>query len=131
MDRISALDEAIRRFGQAWSSGETVTLDAMLSPTYTHIDASGMLLERAGWLEYARGRSGRASQIAFRDVATRILGDIAIVTGVNDLTGTGIRGQDDTESLTLRFTQVWVWRDERWLREAFQATPVPLAEKFA
>jgi hypothetical protein len=24
----------------------------------------------------------------------------------------------------LRFTQVWVKRDGRWLREAFQATPV-------
>jgi hypothetical protein len=22
----------------------------------------------------------------------------------------------------IRFTQVWVWRKDRWLREAFQAT---------
>ena len=99
-------------------------LDALLSPSYTHTDASGTLLTRAEWLEYASGRADRTAQIAFQNVSTRIDGETAIVTGVNELSGGGLRNASDSEPLVIRFTQVWIWRDGRWLREAFQATPV-------
>ena len=119
-----ALDEAVRRFGVAWAAGDVATLDALLSPTYTHSDVFGHFQDRAAWLAYARGRAGRPTRIAFRDVARRIVGDVAIITGVNQLEGRGSRDAEDASPLTLRFTQVWVKRDGRWLREAFQATPV-------
>lgn len=107
------------------------TLDVLLSPTYTHSDATGALLDRASWLAYAGRRVGRATQIAFRDTSIRIDGDVAIVTGVNEITGTGARNPSDASAQTLRFTQVWIWKDNRWLREAFQATPVePTSGKF-
>ena len=122
-ERRQALEAAIRRFGEAWTGGDTATLEAMLSPSYTHTDFLGGFQDRAAWLDYARGRSGRATRIGFREVRTRITGDVAIVTGINDLTGPGVRTADDRETLTIRFTQVWVWREGRWLREAFQATP--------
>lgn len=32
-------------------------------------------------------------------------------------------GQEEYR-MTIRFTQVWVWGHGRWLREAFQATPI-------
>jgi ketosteroid isomerase-like protein len=118
------LDDAVRRFGEAWATGDGAMLDALLSPTYTHSDVFGHLQDRAAWLAYARGRAGRATRIAFRDVAQRILGDVAVITGVNEIEGPGARDAADAASLTLRFTQVWVRRDGRWLREAFQATPI-------
>jgi ketosteroid isomerase-like protein len=120
--RIRALDEAVRRFGEAWARGDVVTLETMLSPGYTHTDASGRLLDRSEWLDYVRQRQGRATEIDFRDVQTRIHGDIAIVTGINDLGGAGVRRASDSAGLTIRFTQLWLFRDGRWLREAFQAT---------
>lgn len=67
---------------------------------------------------------GRTTQIAFRDVKTRVIGDVAVVTGINDLAGSGVREADDRSGLSLRFTQVWVLRQGAWLREAFQATPI-------
>src|SRR5262245_38162286 len=122
--RRRALDEAVRRFGEAWAAGDGAALEALLSPRYTHTDVFGDFLERADWLAYARGRAGRATQIEFREVRTRIVGDVAIVTGLNAVSGPGGRSADDRAALTLRFTQVWIWADGRWLREAFQATPV-------
>src|SRR5262249_10575612 len=118
------LEVAIRHFGEAWASGDVRTLEALLSPTYTHSDAFGALQDKTAWLAYAGGRAGRATQIAFRDVKSRGIGDIAIVTGVNEVIGAGARDAADKKPLSLRFTQVWVLKDGEWLREAFQATPI-------
>jgi ketosteroid isomerase-like protein len=115
---------AVRRFAEAWASGDVEALAALLSPTYTHTDVFGGLSSRADWLAYAAGRAGRSTQIAFRSVQTRRIGDTAIVTGINDVTGGGARNPGDQKPLSLRFTQVWMLRDGRWLREAFQGTPI-------
>lgn len=124
---LQALDLAIRDFGDAWARGDTDVLKGMLSPSYTHIDVRGRYLNRAEWLEYARGRAGAATQIAFVDVTTRVVGDTAIVTGRNDMAGGNILIGDERSSLSVHFTQVWVRRDGRWLREAFQATLIDQA----
>lgn len=124
VDRRVALEDAFRRFGEAWANGDTSALDSLLSPTYTHTDVFGKLSDRATWLAYASRRTERTTRIEFREVRIRIAGDVGIVTGINDLHGGGIRDAADRQSLTLAFTQVWVWRRDRWLREAFQATPI-------
>ena len=123
-DRTAALDLAIIRFGEAWAAGDMPALESMLSPTYTHNDAFGTRHDRASWLAYARRRTGRKTAIGFRGVASRIFGDVAIVTGYNDIAGGGATSPADSKDLVLVFTQVWIWTDGRWLREAFQATPV-------
>jgi ketosteroid isomerase-like protein len=122
-DRLGALDADMRRFGEAWASGDTATLDTLLSPTYTHGDAAGGFHDRSHWLEYARRRAGRTTRISFRDVRIRVIGDVAIITGVNDVSGGGATSPTDQKDRSLLFTQVRVWRDGRWLREAFHATP--------
>jgi ketosteroid isomerase-like protein len=122
--RRRALEEAVQRFGEAWAAGDRAAIEALLSPRYTHTDVFGAFHERAAWLAYARERTGRTTRIDFREVRTRIVGDVAIVTGLNEVSGPGARSADDRTALTLRFTQVWIWTDGRWLREAFQATPV-------
>ena len=122
--RTSALDEAVRRFGEAWAAGDAAAMDSLLSPTYTHTDVFGKLSDRASWLAYASRRTDRKTRIEFRDVSIRVNGDVGIITGINDLQGGGIRDAADQKNLTLAFTQVWVWQQDRWLREAFQATPI-------
>ena len=112
----------MRQFGEAWASGDAPALARLLSPTYTHTDIFGEFLERDAWPAYAGGRAGRPTRIAFHDVRVRIVGDAAIVTGRNDIAGPGARSAADEADLRLRFTQIWVWRDGGWLREAFQAT---------
>jgi ketosteroid isomerase-like protein len=118
------LDAAVRDFGEAWARGDVGALRGMLSPSYTHTTVRGRIQDRDEWLEYARSRSGATTEIAFGDVTTRLIGDVAIITGRNDIIG----GNDGLSNRNLRFTQIWVRRDGRWLREAFQATFIdPLA----
>jgi ketosteroid isomerase-like protein len=93
--------------------GGLKTLEALLLPTYTHTDVFGALNDRASWLPYAAGRAGRSTQISFRDVEIRRIGDTAIVTGINDVTGSGGRNPEDQKPLSLRFTQVWMLREWR------------------
>jgi ketosteroid isomerase-like protein len=123
-DRTAALDEAIRRFGEAWANGNAAVMDSLLSPTYTHTDIFGKRSDRATWLAYASGRTDRTTRIEFRDLLIRVTGDVGIVTGINDLQGGGIRDAADRKTLMLAFTQGWVRQQGRWLREAFQATPI-------
>ena len=121
-DRLADLDTAVHRFGEAWASGDMATLESLLSPTYTHTDVFAELHDRTGWLGYARRRAGRTTRVDFRDVRRRVVGDVAIVTGINDIRGPGALSASDQKDSTIRFTQVWVWDRGRWLREAFQAT---------
>lgn len=118
------LDATMRAFGEAWANGDADALGSLLSPSYTHNDASGEHLTRDQWLTYASRRGGRATQIEFRDVKTRVFGDVAVVTGFNDLTGGGVFNEADRRDMSLVFLQVWRRENGRWLREAFQATPV-------
>ena len=123
-----ALDAAIKDFGEAWARGDADALRGMLSPSYTHTDLRGRFLDRDEWLEYAGGRRNERTQIEFSDVSTRLVGDVAIITGRNDMVGGKLVVGDERSSISLRFTQIWVRRDGRWLREAFQATLIdPLA----
>ena len=122
------LQRAMTDFGEAWARGDMEILTLLLSPTYTHNDAFGARHDHRSWLAYATKRAGRQTRITFRDVKTRFVGDVAIVTGYNDLSGGCVLSPGDTEDLTLVFTQVWIWRNGRWLREAFQATPVKTTE---
>lgn len=123
-DRLADLDAAMRRFAEAWASGDIAVLEAVLSPSYTHTDAFGEFHDRSSWLEYAQRRTGRTTRIGFRSLRRRLVGDVAIVTGINDIEGSGALSASDHSDVTIRFTQVWVWGQGRWLREAFQATPI-------
>ena len=82
---LAELERTIRRFGEAWACGDVAVLDELLSPTYTHIDAYGDFHDRTSWLAYAAGRAGRTTRIALRDLATRLIGEVAVVTGVNGI----------------------------------------------
>ena len=116
------LETRIVEFGEAWARGDVDALRGLLSPSYTHTDVRGRILGRDAWLDYARGRSGADTRISFADVSTRFVGDVAIVTGRNEMTGQTAISSDGRSTGSLRFTQVWVRQQGRWLREAFQAT---------
>src|SRR4051794_1195988 len=95
------MDDAIRGFGKAWASGDTDALRGMLSPSYTHTDVRGRFLDRDEWLKYAGHRTGSATQISFADVTTRLMGDIAVITGRNDMAGGSIVVGDERSDLSL------------------------------
>ena len=98
---LANLEAAMREFGHAWADGDLEKLTALLSPTYTHNDVFGAHLEHSDWLAYAARRTGRQTKIAFRDLKIRLFGDVAVVTGFNDITGGGATSPDDGADLTI------------------------------
>ena len=61
-------------------------------------------------------------EAAYRLAAGAMLG-VAIITGMNVIANAeGEKIEVDKGVRRIRFTQVWFWRKDRWLREAFQAT---------
>ena len=90
--------------------------------SYTHIDVRGRFLSHDEWLRYVSGPTGATTEIAFADVTTRLIGDVAIVTARNDVSGGNILVGDNRATLNMRFTTVWVRQNGRWLRDAAQVT---------
>jgi hypothetical protein len=115
---VAGLLRAARVFGQAWAKRDVATLEHLLATEYVHTDIDGQFMRRAAWLDQAKGQTA-ALEISFGDLNATIYGDIGVVTGANELRGEAGRIG------TIRFTQVWVWRGEKWQRIAFQATRVP------
>jgi hypothetical protein len=118
-----SLDEAVKRFGEAWAVGDVHALDELLAPEYTHTDVTGQVLNRSQWLAYAKTRAGLATGIEFADLQTRMFGNSAIITGANIVRDAGedFPGAPG-RNFQLRFTQVWIKSGGRWRRTAFQAT---------
>ena len=117
---VDGLLRVAREFGQAWAKRDVATLERLLAAEYVHTDVDGHFMRRAAWLDQTEGQSA-AVEISFGDLDATIYGEIGVVTGANELcVGANHIG-------TIRFTQVWVWRGEKWQRIAFQATRVPNA----
>jgi hypothetical protein len=123
----AGLEDAVRRLGEAWARGDVAAAEAMLSPGCTHTSVTGAFQDRAAWLAYTGARAGRGTRIGFADVRTRFLGGIAVVTGRNDVAGLGDPLLPGRNEASVRFTQVWIRDNGRWLRDAFQATLVAAA----
>ena len=72
---------------------------------------------RGGCIVAITGPSG-----AGKSTLLRLIGEMAIVTGINVVEAVGDPQAGARQHLVLRFTPGWVRREGRWLREVFQAT---------
>jgi hypothetical protein len=98
-DRAEALDRAVKRFGEAWASGDVSTLAALLSPTYSHYNVAGVRQDWRTWLDYVGKRAGRGTRIEFRDVEARILATLPS-SRVSTISRAGARGRRPTSTIS-------------------------------
>jgi uncharacterized protein DUF4440 len=104
-----------REFGEAWATRDFATLEGFLADEYIHTDIDGNFMPRAAWLAQTKNQTG-GIHISFRDLNAAIYGEVGVITGANDI------GEGANPIGTIRFTQVWVWRNRKWQRVAFHAT---------
>ena len=117
--RLLDVEQTFQRFLDAWMRADAAALDALLSPTFTYVDVTGALRDRATWLALAPGRAALfKTQLTYSEVEIRIVGDVAIRTCRVDFAAP----DGATAEASVRSTDVWVRSDGRWLREASQAT---------
>jgi ketosteroid isomerase-like protein len=119
---------AVAQFADAFVKADTAVLRSLLADDYVHTNANSGVLDKTRWLAFAKTRhedlkSGKVSIVTYRndDIRIRVYGNTAVVTGLN----TTIGFRDGKEwKMNLRFTNVWVKREDRWQRVAFHDSNV-------
>jgi ketosteroid isomerase-like protein len=119
------------QFGRAVVAGDRAFYERVLADDFTHTSHAGKFKTRAEWMAenkfdnpQGKPQTGKTTYEAFEvdDLAVRIYGDSAVVTGRTipkgrNAKGEPIRGQ-------YRFLRVWVKRGGRWQVVAFQGTRI-------
>ena len=113
---VQQLEHIENQLASTWKSRDCVGWGALLADDWsvTHIDAK--IITKAQALDLCR--TGPPVTSAVDQLAVRIYGDTAIVTGRTKATAAG----DTPQTVILRFTDVFVQRDGRWMVVASHAT---------
>lgn len=117
-----AIRDLEQRLAAAWVKGDRPFIERLLADDWTVIDPAGRVLTKPQVLEETFASSERRIEaMVIDDVKVRLLGETAVATGRTQATGS-YRGQRAT--VTLRFTDVFSFRDGRWQIVASQGTTV-------
>jgi ketosteroid isomerase-like protein len=122
--------ELENQFARAVVEGDRAFYDRVLADDFTHTSHTGSFKTRAEFLAEdkfdAKGDpgSGRTRYDAYDvdDLAIRIYGDTAVVTGRTTPRGRNAQGQPI--SGRYRYLRVWVKRQGRWQAVAFEGTRI-------
>lgn len=106
---------------QAWLSHDWNTVDTILDKDWSVIDPSGRVLTKTQVIAEAKSGERRIDSGTVDEIKVRDFGDFAVVTGKTTAKGS-YQGSDVT--VTLRFTDIFVKRGDRWRVVASQGTLV-------
>ncbi len=118
--------------GKAWTENNLDTLDKYIDNEYLHTDIRGISLDKKEWFNYIKDRKEKGiinPEIEFKETEIKLYNDLAIVTGINIISGAAYTEKASNDKKTeLRFTQVLKKDNNTWKRLRFQATTV-MSEK--
>jgi ketosteroid isomerase-like protein len=116
-----------RQLSEAVVRGDRAIFDRLFADDFTHTSHTGAFKTKAEWM--AEGKSadrqpGKTTYDAYQadDLAVRIYGETAVVTGRLSPKGTNAQGKP--MSGQYRFLRVWVKRGGDWRVVAFQGTRI-------
>jgi ketosteroid isomerase-like protein len=127
---VREIQELEAQFGRAVVTGDRAFYDRVLAEDFTHTSHSGVFKTRAEFMaenkfdEKKDFKSGRTHYDAYDvdELAIRIYGDTAVVTGRTSPKGLNAQGQPI--SGRYRYLRVWVKRQGRWQAVAFEGTRI-------
>ena len=108
------------RLATAWVEKDRSFIEQVLADDWSVIDLTGRVLKKAEVLEEVFGSKDRkVVSMQIDDISVRSFGDWAIVTGRTQAAG---EYQGEVAEVTLRFTDVFAYRNGIWQAVASQAT---------
>jgi ketosteroid isomerase-like protein len=127
---VREIQELEAQFGRAVIAGDRAYYDRVLAEDFTHTSHSGVFKTRAEFMAENKfdqkkdPESGRTRYDAYDvdDLAIRVYGDTAVVTGRTS--PRGVTAQGKSISGQYRYLRVWVKRLGRWQAVAFQGTRI-------
>jgi len=115
-DSVRALES---QRAQALLKADTVALSQLLADDFVEISRLGTLRTKADNMREIASGALRLTSVRYDSLSVRIYGDVAVLQGIADNTGT-FRGFPFTGKI--RYTRVFVRRDGRWRAVAMQQT---------
>ena len=115
------LTQLVKDLNEAVVTADVAVLERVLHEDYVHNRPSGVVEDRAQYLENREARRVDFESLVPDEIKVRVYGDSAIVTGRSTAKGTDQFGRMDGQR---RWTRVLVRRDERWQFVHFQGTPI-------
>ncbi len=118
---MSTIQELENRWASAEIAGDVSTLDKLATEDFTLVGPFGFVLDKQQWLDRYRSGDLTTSELDWRDLRVREIGDTALVIGIHDqkaaYRGTPSNGQ-------FRSTHIWVRADESWQLAGTQLSPI-------
>jgi len=118
----ASLLDAARRLAEAERQGDVAALEALVAPDYIGYDPAGRPQDRTRVRRAYADGTVRIAALTQRDLQARVLGETGLVSGVSAFRG---KQGDEAFDFTLRFLDVYAWRDGRWQLVASQDTRLP------
>ena len=106
------------QLADSWKTGNCAAWGAHLDSEWSVIHVTGAILTRAQLLELCQAPESRFESFNIDDIVVRTFGDSAVVTGRTVVT----TRTPTAQTVRLRFTDVFVRRNGRWLVVASQGT---------
>jgi ketosteroid isomerase-like protein len=118
----ASLLEAAQRLAEAERASDVRALAGLMAADYMGYDPAGRPLDRTGVMRaYAEG-GVRVANLRQTDLRVRVIGEVGLVAGESAYQGT--QGTEPFD-FTVRFLDVYAWRDGRWQLVASQDTRLP------
>ena len=104
---------------QALLAADTVALSRMLAPDFVEISRLGTVRTRADNIRDIASGALHLTSVTYDSLTVRVYGDVAVLTGIADNTGTM---RSFPFSGKIRYTRVFVRREGRWQAVLMQQT---------
>jgi Domain of unknown function (DUF4440) len=120
--RVAALKAAEAARFQANVDADARVLGQVLDEGLEYVHSNGEVDSKGSFI--ASLTSGRRDYVAttFDIQGLRILGDVAIIRGTAKVT---VADNGKSLDLDLGYTDVWVWKDQRWQMTAWRSARLP------
>ena len=110
-----------REWNEAYSRLDCAALDRIIANDWVCIDGSGLVITKSELLSRVASSASFLDSYKFDEIALRLFGDAAIVTG--RLSGQ-MRDSDGIHDVNQRYMRVYVKRNEHWQAVATQVTRI-------
>jgi ketosteroid isomerase-like protein len=121
-DAVAEITELVQRLAAAWVQGNRAFIEGVLAPEWSVTDPSGRVLAKQQVVDETFSSDDRhIESMTVDDVKVRLFGAVAVATGRTRATGSY---KGERASVELRFTDVLLRRDDRWLFVVSQGTLV-------
>lgn len=121
----SAVEDSIRELeaarGQALLRADTTALSRMIADNFVEVSRLGTLRTKADNIRDIQSGDLRLLTIRYDSQTVRVYGDVAVLIGIADNTGT-FRGFPFQGKI--RYTRIFARHDGRWQAVAMQQTPM-------